>query len=299
MKISPTIVIIWLLCATQQLFASNTNDGPIQPLDPTIDQFLSKVPNNQWSFRRWFEYGLEENGMDNYRQRFGPLSKFTWSQIAISDHQFLVDRVRSKGQAYFSDSLGESVLSGFNSWFNFNRFKEVCNPAVTFGAKFAEGSLDPKEGRLEPSSIDPGNVAPIHRWISTFFRNDRTRYGLKLISNKPYVYYSRAFWENGDGSPFVIVNSRFRLTASSTHTKRMELDEHLLFPLDDKNQLSIGCRIFPNGFGSEISRPSFTVRMSHQLFGNVDDDIIYLSAQLNDTDQIFLFGFSLSKIISQ
>lgn len=301
MKMSITTTLAWacLLCFSQQTFASETNDVSPQLSTDKINEILIGVPDHNWSFRKWFEYSLDENGRENYEQRFGPLSKFTWVQIAVVfDNHAVSERAQSKGEAYFLDTIGESILGGFNSWFDFDRFKEVCSPALTFGAKFAEGSLDPREGRLRPDSVEPGNVASIHNWVSTFFRDDQTRYGLKLFSNKPYIYYSRAFWENDQGKPLVIIDTRVRLTTSSSHAKRLRIDEHLLIPIDDKTQLSIGCRLYPNGFGPEESRPLFTFRLSHQLNSRVDyDDIIYFSAQFNDVDQIFLFGFSLSKVI--
>ncbi len=286
-----TLYVVWLLCATQHAFPSetNTNTDTVSPATmKKIDAWMTEQPNSKWTLYRWIEYKTPENELENFEQRFGVLTKILSTKaILAKEPRAGQDWVQSRGERWFTDTSVDTLMDAFTAWFDFDRLKRSDNSTTVFFAKFAQGSLSPDEGKLHPDSVSPEGALSLYNWINSFVRHDRTRYGANLINDKPYLFYSWAAWENGNGQPFVISDTRVRLDPIEA---ALRVDENLLFPIDDNTQVLVGLRVYPTEFDHEGLRPSLVIKISHQLErGSKDQNVVYASLEINEREHLFFF----------
>ena len=262
-----------------------------------IQQHLQTQPDEDWTWRQWFEYRLADNGADGWYRRFGPLSDFSWTQASLNGRgRRGPDRVQTQGERLHLDTWKDACIDAFGDWLNFERFKTPERPGTTFGAKLAEGTLDTREGRAFSDSIEPVDPVSLHGWIDRFVVDDSFRYGFKLLNENPYYYHSIAFWPRKNGLPAVIATTRCRAMFGTLDPGHPQTSQELLFLVDWETRLTVGYRFYPTAFNESGSRPSLTMKLTRQLEpGIAHGNLLYTSAQFNEHEQVYLVGIVLDR----
>lgn len=290
------VCITWLLCTALRAFASitDTNTDEVSPAALLhLNEWMAEQPDPRWHLCDWVKYQSDKNGRENFVRYFGPLTAFNWAQAAVGNvHRGGQKRAESKGEDWFGNTIGDTIVDSFSSWFNFSRLKQD-NPAVNFGVKFAEGTLDSREGRLQPDSLEPDDVSINESWADSFLNPDKTKYGANLLNENPYLFYARAFGERHGGLPLFITDTRIRLMFLSSRIGSVRIDQGVMIPFDLYTQMTIGYRFYPVETMGKDTSPALTIRLTHLIERNgKDENTFYCSTQLSDHDQLFLIGFS-------
>lgn len=286
----------WLLCAPQHAFPSETStngaSGPTAEAKQ-IDAWMAGQPDPRWRLYDWIKYQSAKNGRENFVRYFGPLTAYNWAQAGIGKtHRAGQDRVESKGEDWFANTIGDTMVDSFASWFNFSRLKRD-NPAVNFGVKFAEGTLDSREGRLQPDSLEPDDVSINESWTDSFLNPDKTKYGANLLNENPYLFFARAFGKQRGGLPLFITDTRIRLMFLSSRIGSVRIDQGVTVPFNRHAQVTAGYQFYPVETMGKDSSPSLTIRLTYLIERNgPDENVFYCSTRLGEHEQLLLVGFS-------
>lgn len=284
----------WLTQATiHSVGASDTNALADTPELREIQRVLTERPDHTSSWSTWFEYHLAKDGRENFVRYFGSLTAFNWAQATIGKtHRGGQDRAESKGEDFFGNTIGDTIVDSFSSWFNFSRLKQD-NPALNFGVKFAEGTLDSREGRLQPDSLEPDGVSISESWTVSFLNPDKTKYGASLSNENPYLFCARAFGKRRNGLPLFITDTRMRLMFLSSRIGSIRTDQGVMIPFDRYTQMTIGYRFYLVETMDKDTSPTLTIRLTHLIErSGKDENTFYCSTQFSDHQQLLLVGFS-------
>lgn len=291
------VLISGLLCTAPHAQAGNTNtsDDVLSPFTVRIiDEWVAAQPDPHWHLFDWIKYESGRNGQENLVRFFGPMTLFDNTKATLgTKHRGGQDRAESKGEEWFANTIGDTFIDAFTSWYDFDRLKRPENSAVNFGVKFVQGTLNTDEGKLEPDSLAPDSVTINENWVESFIHSDQTKYGINPLNANPYWYFAHAFGRRHNGLPLFITDTRVRMMFLSSRVGSIRGDQGVTIPFDRYTLVTVGYRFyFTETMGNDTS-PSLTVRMTHILDQSGGDvNLLYGSAQINEQEQQVLIGFS-------
>lgn len=287
----------WLWCTAPHAEASgvNTNDDTLSPITITmINTWVADQPDPHWNLFEWVKYESGRNGQENFVRFFGPLTIYNFARATLgTEHRGGQERVESKGEEWFANTIGDTFISSFTSWYNFDDLKIPENPAVNFGVTFVRGTLNVDEGKLEPDSLEPDNVTINENWAESFLSSEKTKYGANILNANPYLYFAHSFGKRKNGLPLFITDTRLRLMFLSSRVGSLRFDQGVTVPMDPFTLVTVGYRFYPTETMGNETPSTLTVRLTHVLDREgFSENLFYCSTQISDKEQMVLIGFS-------